>query len=208
MVAFSKTKKYKNRGGSNIGSNCNDPNFSIYNTNMLKLFPYKGGKAIPPESNMELLRTPEGLELEEQQRLEDERQRLEDEDVNDMDNSINISEHFNNISENSYDLNDSDDIRRQNIQNDFIRGENIHDDNSIHYLDDSEMEPLNLSDLGGGLKQKKTRKSKKSRKGRKSKKSRKSRKGKKGKKSKKSRKRKGGKLYLDDQYKNSEGPQY
>jgi hypothetical protein len=199
MVAFSKTKKYKNRGGSNIGSNCNDPNFSIYNTNMLKLFPYKGGKAIPPESNMELLRTPEGLEIEE---LE-EQQRLEDEDVNnmDMDNSINISE-------NSYDLNDSDDIRRQNIQNDFIRGENIHDDNSIHYLDDSEMEPLNLSDLGGGLKQKKTRKSKKSRKGRKSKKSRKGKKGKKSKKSKKSRKRKGGKLYLDDQYKNSEGPQY
>jgi hypothetical protein len=26
------------------GTNCNDPNFSIYNTNMLKLFPYKGGK--------------------------------------------------------------------------------------------------------------------------------------------------------------------
>ena len=31
-------------GGNNIGSNCNDPNFSIYNTNLLKLFPYKGGK--------------------------------------------------------------------------------------------------------------------------------------------------------------------
>ena len=48
MVAFSKSKKYKKtkktRGGNNIGSNCNDPNFSIYNTNMLKLFPYKGGK--------------------------------------------------------------------------------------------------------------------------------------------------------------------
>ena len=48
MVAFSKSKKYKktkkNRGGGNIGSNCNDPNFSIYNTNLLKLFPYKGGE--------------------------------------------------------------------------------------------------------------------------------------------------------------------
>lgn len=48
MVAFQKTKKYKKtkkiRGGKNIGLYCNDPNFSIYNTNMLKLFPYKGGK--------------------------------------------------------------------------------------------------------------------------------------------------------------------
>ena len=34
-------KSRKSRGGSNIGSNCSDPNFSIYNTNMLKLFPYK-----------------------------------------------------------------------------------------------------------------------------------------------------------------------
>jgi len=49
-----KSRKYKSkkrrinkkthRGGNGIGSNCNDPNFSIYNTNMLKLFPYKGGK--------------------------------------------------------------------------------------------------------------------------------------------------------------------
>jgi hypothetical protein len=31
------------RGGDGIGSNCSDPNFSIYNTNLLKLFPYKGG---------------------------------------------------------------------------------------------------------------------------------------------------------------------
>jgi hypothetical protein len=30
-------------GGNNIGANCNDPNFSIFNTNLLKLFPYKGG---------------------------------------------------------------------------------------------------------------------------------------------------------------------
>jgi len=34
------SRKYK-KGGSNIGCNTNDPNFSIYNTNMLKLFPYK-----------------------------------------------------------------------------------------------------------------------------------------------------------------------
>jgi len=46
---YKKSKKYKktrggNRiGGNNIGANCNDPNFSIYNTNLLKLFPYKGG---------------------------------------------------------------------------------------------------------------------------------------------------------------------
>jgi hypothetical protein len=45
-----KSKKHKktrggNRiGGNNIGANCNDPNFSIYNTNLLKLFPYKGGE--------------------------------------------------------------------------------------------------------------------------------------------------------------------
>ena len=31
-------------GGNNIGANCSDPNFSIYNTNLLKLFPYKGGE--------------------------------------------------------------------------------------------------------------------------------------------------------------------
>ena len=44
-----KSKKNKTRGikkmkgGNGIGSNCSDPNFSIYNTNLLKLFPYKGG---------------------------------------------------------------------------------------------------------------------------------------------------------------------
>ena len=207
MVAFPKTKKIRggNRiGGNNIGSNCNDPNFSIYNTNLLKLFPYKGGSAIPPESNMELLRTPEGLEIEQQRLENEERQRLEDEneeDINDIDNTFDISQNVNNLSENSYDLNDSDNIIRQNIQNDFIRGENIND-SSIHYLDDSDMSELRLSDLGGGSKQKKSRK------GRKSKKNKKSRKGRKSRKSKKSRKRKGGKLYLDDPYKNSEGPQY
>ena len=26
--------------GGNFGASCSDPNFSIYNTNMLKLFPY------------------------------------------------------------------------------------------------------------------------------------------------------------------------
>ena len=31
----------KQNGGQNIGSNCKDPNFSIYNTNLLKLSPYK-----------------------------------------------------------------------------------------------------------------------------------------------------------------------
>jgi len=36
----SRSRKYK-KGGANIGCNTNDPNFSIYNTNMLKLFPYK-----------------------------------------------------------------------------------------------------------------------------------------------------------------------
>jgi hypothetical protein len=41
----SKKRKYKKtRGGNNIGANCSDPNFSIYNTNLLKLFPYKGGE--------------------------------------------------------------------------------------------------------------------------------------------------------------------
>jgi len=32
-------KHSKLRGG-NFGGNCPDPNFSIYNTNLLKLFPY------------------------------------------------------------------------------------------------------------------------------------------------------------------------
>lgn len=31
----------KMRGGRNIGANNCDPNYSIYNTNFLKLFPYK-----------------------------------------------------------------------------------------------------------------------------------------------------------------------
>ena len=29
------------RFGTGVGSNCNDPNQSIFNTNLLKLFPYK-----------------------------------------------------------------------------------------------------------------------------------------------------------------------
>ena len=33
--------KKHHRGGQNIGANSCDPNFSIYNTNFLKLFPYK-----------------------------------------------------------------------------------------------------------------------------------------------------------------------
>ena len=46
-----KTRKHRNhrkissrrhrKGGRNIGANCSDPNYSIYNTNFLKLFPYK-----------------------------------------------------------------------------------------------------------------------------------------------------------------------
>jgi hypothetical protein len=34
-----KIYKKQMRGG-NFGGNCPDPNFSIYNTNLLKLFPY------------------------------------------------------------------------------------------------------------------------------------------------------------------------
>ena len=40
-----KTRRRKQRGGmcfgNGVGANSNDPNYSIYNTNMLKLFPYK-----------------------------------------------------------------------------------------------------------------------------------------------------------------------
>ena len=35
-----KTKKGGTLYGKGYGANCNDPNYSIYNTNMLKLFPY------------------------------------------------------------------------------------------------------------------------------------------------------------------------
>jgi len=38
----SRKRKGGVRYGSGIGSNCYDPNYSIYNTNLLKLFPYKG----------------------------------------------------------------------------------------------------------------------------------------------------------------------
>jgi len=36
-------RKYtkRNHRGGNFGGNCPDPNYSIYNTNFLKLFPYK-----------------------------------------------------------------------------------------------------------------------------------------------------------------------
>lgn len=39
-----KTRKLRSRkynGGSNVGCNNSDPNYSIYNTNMLQLFPYR-----------------------------------------------------------------------------------------------------------------------------------------------------------------------
>jgi len=40
-----KTRRRKQRGGmcfgNGVGANTNDPNYSIYNTNMLKIFPYK-----------------------------------------------------------------------------------------------------------------------------------------------------------------------
>ena len=34
------SRKHNNLKGGNFGGNCPDPNFSIYNTNLLKLFPY------------------------------------------------------------------------------------------------------------------------------------------------------------------------
>jgi hypothetical protein len=57
-IKSKKNKKLRggNRiGGNNIGANCSDPNFSIYNTNLLKLFPYKGGelKSDDPYKNSE-----------------------------------------------------------------------------------------------------------------------------------------------------------
>lgn len=43
-----KSRKLKSRNlrggiryGTGVGSNCNEPNYSIFNTNLLKLFPYK-----------------------------------------------------------------------------------------------------------------------------------------------------------------------
>lgn len=36
-IRHSKNHNFK---GGNFGGNCTDPNFSIYNTNLLKLFPY------------------------------------------------------------------------------------------------------------------------------------------------------------------------
>lgn len=44
-----KTRGGNRFGGNNIGANCYDPNFSIYNTNLLKLFPYKGGNLQPDD---------------------------------------------------------------------------------------------------------------------------------------------------------------
>jgi len=35
-----KTYIKKHMKGGNFGGNCPDPNFSIYNSNLLKLFPY------------------------------------------------------------------------------------------------------------------------------------------------------------------------
>ncbi len=41
-VTCKKNKTIKNKKGGGYGGNpfCNDPNFSIFNTNLLKLFPY------------------------------------------------------------------------------------------------------------------------------------------------------------------------
>lgn len=36
-----KRKTRKQKGGTGLGANCNDPNYSIYNTRELQLFPYK-----------------------------------------------------------------------------------------------------------------------------------------------------------------------
>jgi hypothetical protein len=145
---YRKSRKFRggNRiGGNNIGANCNDPNFSIYNTNLLKLFPYKGGSAIPPERNMELLQSPEA---EERLRLEEEeRQQLIEEERLEHENEIRRQ-------------NDEDDRIRENIQNEFIRGDHVNNNNNF---DEPEMERLSLSDLGGSN-QKKRRKGKKSRK--------------------------------------------
>uniref|UniRef100_A0A6C0JH22 Uncharacterized protein n=1 Tax=viral metagenome TaxID=1070528 RepID=A0A6C0JH22_9ZZZZ len=41
------SKKYHLKGG-NFGGHCPDPNFSIYNTNMLKLFPYSTFGKVQP----------------------------------------------------------------------------------------------------------------------------------------------------------------
>jgi hypothetical protein len=38
---YRRHKRGGTRYGTGIGANCYDPNQSIYNTNMLKLFPYK-----------------------------------------------------------------------------------------------------------------------------------------------------------------------
>jgi hypothetical protein len=156
-----KTKSKKLRGGNrfggnNIGANCYDPNFSIYNTNMLKLFPYKGGSAIPPERNMKLLQSPEA---EERLRLEEEeRERLIEEERLEHENEIRRQ-------------NDEDDRIRENIQNEFINNNN-NNNNPRNYLDESDepdMERLSLSELGGS-KQKNKRKSRKGKRSRKSKK--------------------------------------
>ena len=35
-----RTSRKRSLRGGNFGGHCSDPNFSIYNTNLLKLFPY------------------------------------------------------------------------------------------------------------------------------------------------------------------------
>ena len=173
-----KTRGGNRIGGNNIGANCNDPNFSIYNTNLLKLFPYKGGSEIPPERNMKLLQSPEAEEI---QRLEEEeRQRLIEEQYED--DRIRQNDEDDRIRQN-----DEYDRIRENNQDEFIRGirgDYVNNDNS----DEPEMERLSLSDLGGSN-QKNNRKGKKTRKNKK-------------------RRTKGGELQADDIYKNSEGSNF
>lgn len=45
LIKRKKTQKRGMKGGrlfgTGYGANCNDTNYSIFNTNMLKLFPYK-----------------------------------------------------------------------------------------------------------------------------------------------------------------------
>jgi hypothetical protein len=188
-------------GGNNIGANCNEPNFSIYNTNLLKLFPYKGGSVTPLEG-MELLQIPE-----------EERQRLAQEEFADI-RLLNRAE----AEEARQQLAQEEERQRLDIlQNEEdARIQQATRDADIYRISnpvtntgyepvvsfmDANLDEGDEGDEGdkGGSKQKNKRKGKKSRK---------SKKGRKGKKSRKARKSRGGELQADDIYKNSEGSNF
>jgi hypothetical protein len=177
-----KTKKYKKRktykksrkmrGGDNIGGNCSDPNFSIYNTNLLKLFPYKGGtKEEDEQFRNEFINNPPSTSITDPVELGRLQKSIQNEEIrNNQNNRFKIDEN-------------ERQINQQQIQNNFInQARTTPINNNYQPSTNNTNKRFSKFDLGGSKKRRSKRKTTKS--------------------------KKGGKLTLEDQYKNDEGSQF